>query len=405
MSQAPTIGSKGKPEDGALSRRDRLQGFVQSLSEVAPLIAAHSADDVQNLPELLQESLERHLVLVTRIAEIWGIEAEEIRGSILARKLSLAVADLVAHQDAYNIPFDAFDSVLEQVASCIETFAEKQQGLRTLVTEEDLSTDSLVRVRLALLKPSLAMESRLVSLGAKPEYVEESIRWLHETALAYARDLAFNWDESAMYRDREALFTGSISMCADMALSSWEQTLIKQVPRREVVFDAAWWEKHSGEFVEAVFGLDMGYSSHETITTEWLIGKAEQMVREAADRIVFDCVPSMVSVCLQHIAGIEMIKIAVESWKQTAKAFLADIDAMSDEEYELYSGSEEASKPMDFSLFERAFWQAVDKWDGVFATFRVDLDAAYRSGLERLSTLWGMGSALNKVKSGQVNQS
>lgn len=385
----------------AQRRRERLHSFVQCMSEIAPLIEHVSEDDPDLVRERLKEMLERHLVTLTRISEAWGISATELRGAYFTRKLSRVLAELLAHQEEYEIPFDSFDSTLEAIASSIESYVSQSESLIALVSDHNLSNDALVNVRLSLLGPSLEFESRLRALGANAEKIDSTVEWLHWAALNLSKDLAFHWDSSSEFRDRESLLTNSIQHCATLVMRAWDDALVSNADELDSIIDDEWLPKHGRDLLDALFEMDMGYMSHSELTQEWLVSQMLRLLNESVDRISYGDIPPRLAVCIRNSSAVQLQKMAADVWLKEARALLKHIDEMSQEEFDAYSASDEGKKPMSFTRVERAFWARFERWEGLVSTISLDEDAILAAAKSRLAILWGSASAFSRIKSGQ----
>ena len=84
--------------------------------------------------------------------------------------------------------------------------SERGMSIREMINE-NVSSDILVNVKLGLFSPTI----RLYGLFEKwsiGSWREKHAIWMMDLAVDFARDISFNWDKKANFRDKQSLFQG-----------------------------------------------------------------------------------------------------------------------------------------------------------------------------------------------------
>ncbi|WP_137297099.1 hypothetical protein [Psychromonas sp. SP041] len=384
------------------SQKDKMlviRGFVQALNEISPLV------DSIELKEGNYEKYSRELVdsfmlqgaIVKVIGDEWGIGKDDDDNKYIMSLLAKNTSKLIQEGIITNIK-DKKRVLI--ILSLISEFAEERPYIGSLIEQDMLSEDILVNVKNALFPASLKFHSMLTDIGLKNETIYKWVKWHNNMTVNLAKDLAFNWDKTASFKDREGLFEGSITYCSVIASDVWINEFSKQLKTDLNSYDeVTLWSKLE-ELEKSITEFDMGYLSHEEFGMDWLkhqistyiVNKAREYRRLESSKI------SVMAMELYLIN--EYLKRAHLAWNSASKAAMSELhekfSSMSDEDCETWMENE-GSKPMPLDLFYKELEITMESnvMEKCAILNEINLVKAAKG---KLAMVWGLSDAVCKVK-------
>lgn len=399
--RTPSRGERGAGRDERRRLLRRLSIYVQSLSEVAPLLAGITRESGE-LPdqEVVRDLLRRHQVGIETIADAWSLDASDLTQAVIRRRLSRALATLMSPEGGDPVFAKLGQEILrEKLAELAHTVAELTpvDGDRgeSLACGSEAGLDGLAEggiithLRVALLELHRRLD-RLTDALAMPRLDPAALRPIVDIAIALCRELSFHWDERCEAGDRQHLLRASLQPVCERVWEVYAAELIASAeaddPHRE-----------RAALLALIDDIDMGYAEHETEHLGVLRERIDRTFEGLRAREDLTAVPPALRAAAEARLRAHHLALAREAWTAAAERLTAELEAMDDEAFERWS-RREGSRPMDYALFERALEARIAENPSPFSPEGVDMDRVREHCREQLALIWGIADAYTQAR-------
>lgn len=391
----------GKRDSPSSARKNgaRVSGFVQSIQELSPLV--HLAQ-IQIENEFTLEEYEENLSSLIRVQHAVlgdicnriGLNSDDIGDRFLVGQLSMRISKVIYRlralpstvvKDCIHVAYKELDRWTQQNATAI----------REIINERNISSDIVVNVKLGLFSPTIRLYGLFEKWGIG-SWKDKHAGWLMDLAVDFARDLSFNWDKQAIFKDKQTLFQGVLENCADLVIDVYEDYLRRSLKARAIA-DYSSENDELGKFYQALENMDMGYMSHEELNIGWL--KPKMISRK--DGMLIRYMP----VNLEQIEIFFLEKVIVskvdamfaDAWLAAAKKKVDHYLSLSEEDQIKYSEDEDNNKPMSLDLFDKELEEIRPQDIELFTFADINLQDIAQSARKMLAELWGISDAFCKI--------
>jgi hypothetical protein len=390
--------------DGAVTSSPRkntqkIDLFTQTLHEIGPLIhlsLQHSDGeiDVAAHEEGLGVLLKSHQNLLSEVCDRIGLSQEDIGDKYLVSALAVRISKIV--YGLKSLPSNVIYASVGTAIGVLDGWISENSNLirELILREKHRSADVLVNVKLALFSPTIRLYGLFEKWRVGP-WRDKHASWMMDLSVDFAKDISFNWDKRANFKEKQDLFQGVLEMCADLVIDTYEEYVrltIKQTVEEEYSFE------HDGlkRFSQAFDQMDVGYKDHEVINQTWLVNK----VRMKKEAMLLHYSPVSLldneNYFVEKLLVIKIDDLIAQAWVSATKAFFSKVASMSEEERDVFLASEEASKPMPFDLFEEELEKIRPRQFDIVSQ-NINLQEVAQKSRKLLAEMWGISDAFCKI--------
>jgi len=389
-------------EEFILNSKEKLsviRKFVQALSEISPLVdlASNNYEDEEDFHSKITSLVSLQGEIVGIIGGEWELNDSKINDryilSIIAKQTSQLIKEGV-------IKTSADEKIIIAVLDKIDDFIEKRPYIGELIEDNLLSEDILVNIKSSLFPASLKFYNLLHSLRISKEQIYKWLKWQNDLTINLAKDLAFHWDKSANFKDRERMFESSIPYCSEITHNTWIELFIENIKTDLTSFDSVSILNNLTEFENEVKQCDMGYLDHDEYSMDWLKSEVCSYIKSQSDDLYLHDSKELNSNKIKLYFIDYYCKNIAKSWVSTSNSFLAKIEKMfqemSDEEQEKWM-EEDGSKPMSL---DNVYKEMEKNFTSNIFEKKVSLDELKLLKLAKgkLAMLWGLSDAVCKIR-------
>lgn len=397
-----SIERKLAKKEATKSHKNRLsliKQFVQAFNEISPLVDVVSFEKSSetNFKTEVTQLFGLQSFIVNLIGGEWELDGENINDKYILSIIAKQTSELI------RSGFISEQSEKERIIGildCIDEFITERPYIGQLIDNNQLSEDILVNVKTALFPSSLKFHRLLEGLAVSEGDIYKWVKWHHKLTVNLAKDLAFNWDKSSSFKDRERLFESSLIHCAEIAQDVWESNFIGKLKTTLTSLDDVSLWSHLSAFEKAVENCDMGYLNHDVYSMDWLKSQVCQHIVSKSNQLKSLDISKIDSYKLQMYFVDCFCQQAAISWSTASDKAIAEIsgmlESMSEEEQATWM-NEEGSKPMPLSKMYAELDAQISK--SVFSN-HIDLDeqVLLKNAKSKLAMLWGLSDAVCKIK-------
>lgn len=378
-SPLPSSGRDDARGMGRVEHYRGLQGFVQALSEAAPLFIGeklrHPDMDETELRNRVALACRKHLNLVNQCLDVNKLDASDTMLRYQRRTLAKMISQL------YRIvPMDTVKLITE-TASDWQLESKDFESTST----EPISTDSMLNVKMALFTAGMKARVNLDELWCDRE-ASEVMKEIQKIALDLARQVAFSWSKRSHISDQESLFVSSLPHCLELTEVAYRDAVISQLPPLEYIPSDPGMRLIQLE--SAIEEMDAGYEGEHL---ERLINRARGLIRGYFTNQFFLSVEGLSRARLIS-AYIENIDTRLaQAWEEATSNLLNDLEAMTDEERDVFARENER---MDAEPFFSDAAQLLEHLESPLDMIEVDFDEIAGSARKNLAWVWGISDSL-----------
>lgn len=398
---AKVSAARQSKRDAPSSRRNgaRVSGFVQCIQELSPLVhLSHLQIDGEFTLEEYEENLtgliRSQQSVLNDVCSRLGLNAEDLGDRFLVGQLSMRISR-VMHR-LRSLPSTTVKDCINVALKELEKWTQQNSGsIRDIANDKSLSSDIVVNVKLSLFAPSIRLYGVFEKWGMG-SWKDKHAGWLMDLAVDFARDLSFNWDKNANFRDKQALFQGVLENCADLVIDVYEDYLRKTVKDRALA-DYSAENDGLGMFYKSFEEMSMGYKEHAEINEAWLRQKISVKKEGMLIRYMPINLEQVEIFFLEKIIVTKIDSMFSEAWMNAAKLLSDKFAAMTEEDQEKYFEIEENNAPMSLDLFDKEL-EAIRPQDIEIFTFGdINLQDIAQLARKMLAELWGISDAFCKI--------
>lgn len=379
-------------------RSESLRMFIQALSEVSPLISFVSRESIDvsgaDFKKRISDLFQAQIGIVSLVISNIGISSEYNKNKvimpILAKKISELIGSGIVSSD------DDRESMLI-IMSLLDTFISDRPYISDVIENNFLSNDILVNVKLALFPASLRFSRLLSNLNIVGELQTEWLRWHHDATVCLAKDLAFNWDKTSSFKDREKLFESSLSHCAVLVESTWKEEICSSIDKMltHVSFEA--FNEHLGDFEKQVYVQHMGHFESDDEDADMLALKQKLYgyFLILGDRYSSLSIFELDPVVIRRYLGYVVATSSGHCWKEACNQIADMVSSLSEEEYKNWSENE-GQNPLNLASFYDLIQGSVD--EAFLFIERMGRDDLLTKCKSKMAVLWGLSDAICKIK-------
>jgi hypothetical protein len=368
-----------------------IKKFVQAMNEISPIIDLVSLDvgDGSDFKVKISSLLNLQVSFVNLIKSQWGLNDDDANDKYVISIIAKHVSDLIGSGFlTTNKDYGRVEGLLE----LLDDFVSDRPYIGQIIDDNLLSSDVLVNVKLGLFPSSLRFQRKISSLSENEMLINYWLRWHHNITVSLSKDLAFNWDTTSSFKDRERLFESSLSHCAVIAEDIWINNFLGSLNSRLTNFSRPSIILLLDDFEKAVIECDMGYLSHDLINIEWLKNSFIDYVVRLSERF---SIFNSNSMDVQLFFIDKACSFASLAWREASTKYLNQINSMTEIEMDAWSKGE-GLKPMDFSLLAKSLTESLLE---VFANkFAMNEEILMHNAKSKLAMLWGLSDAVCKIK-------
>lgn len=374
-----------------------LSQFLNALDEIEPLVDnAINKTDKKN--ELFNKEITNLLVLqnylVAKICKKWSLDYENILEkkaiSLISKKSSeLIKAGFIKNKKDCDKVFDLL-ILLEKTIN--------KNDISNFIDTNNFSDDILVCIKCILMPETLCFFDKLNSLKISKKNILIILRWHNDLSTELAKDLAFNWDKDANFRDRESLFINSLMHCSKIVQDIWEEYFIQNISTEITSHDMDSILYLLKELKDNIIENDVGYLHCKKDLNETL-RKVATYVLDSSNKFSKNTKFGNKHTFVQKFLIQLYIENSAKTWNEIATKYtneiLLKINKMTEKEKQIWSMNE-GSEPMALLLF---FSGLENCMNNVFDDKAIpDTEKLLRLAKSRLAIVWGLSDALCKIK-------
>lgn len=391
----------GRKESPSSARKNgtRVSGFVQTIQELSPLVhMAHlqleNDFSVSEYEDNLSALIRVQNSLLTDVCNRIGLNGDDVGDRFLVGQLSMRISKVILRlrglpstvlQDSINVALKELEQWTQQKASAI----------REIINEKNVSSDILVNVKLGLFGPTIRLYGVFEKWGMGG-WRDKHAGWLMDLAVDFAKDMSFNWDRNAVFRDKQSLFQGVLENCADLVIDVYEDNL-KRIIKKTAVSDYSSEHGGLGKFYEAFSSMDMGYKSHPEFNEAWLLQKMNAKKEAMLLRYMPVNLEEIEIFFLEKLIVSKIDKMFADAWLKSAKVMYEMVENMDDEARTAFLESEEGSRPMSLERFEVEHEKSRPLDIELFSFGDINLQDVAQLAKKLLAELWGISDAFCKI--------
>lgn len=355
-----------------------LQGFLQAMCEAAPLYLGERSrhpelSDVQ-LQQKVGQFCRQHLALVDRCFEINNADPTDIMLRYQRRALARNLSSLYV------------SNTVDEIQGIVEVAHEwaAQDSMFEQAGSEEVSSDNLLNVKMALFSSTLRAQSTLKRLNGSAA-TSKTLEDIQRIALALAKEIAFNWSKRAQISDRENLLLMAIPHCVDITTLAWKDLILSELPEPEYLIDDD--AMPLPLFETAVLDMDMGY-----IGAQWdaLKARMSRLARNHAMHSDPD-LEAPLSVRWKSALVASIDSAMADCWNEASQRLLHDLQRMSPEDRQAFAVQHEV---MEETRFTDLLTTRLDALPQPLSDVDVDVDQVERRARRHLAWVWGLSDSL-----------
>ncbi|MFK4132083.1 hypothetical protein ACI2KR_07270 [Pseudomonas luteola] len=385
----------------SVSRRNdqKMQRFVQTFQEMSPLIDVAYAQlqgdfEAKAYEEGFSSLLKSHQVLLADVCDRIGLNPDDLGDRFLVSQLSMRVSKVVSRLKDLSTTtvYESVGLAIKELDKWIST--NKNLIREMIVNEKGKSSDILVNVKLGLFAPTIRLYGLFEKWGVG-SWREKHASWMMDLAVDFAKDISFNWDKNAVFREKQDLFQGVLENCADLVIDMYENQIRKII--KETVVCAFDFETNGlGSFTKSFDLMDMGYKQHAEFNEAWLINK----VNIKKETMLLNYLPISLSdgelYLVEKFIITRIDDLLSQAWMSASKEYFKKVADMDDEQRDEFLQSPEGSKPMPYELFEEEL-EKIRPASLEIVSQNLNLQAVAQDSRRLLAELWGVSDAFCKI--------
>ncbi len=370
-----------KPDEGfgRIQYYRALQGFLQALTEAAPLYIGERSRNPGISEKELQKKVgglcKAHLSLVDRCLEVNEADSNDIMLRYQRRSLAKNIASLYRNSSIEEI--DGLVDVSKQWSSQAEDFDN--------AGADHLSSDNILNVKLALFVGGLKSQTNLKGLWCSLT-PSEVIGNLQNIAMSLSKEVAYNWSKRSQISDRESLFITSLSYSMDISEVAYKDLVLQSLSELEYL--------HSDEYLQlkvfeaSVAEMDMGY-----------VGEHSALLMDRMRKVAFGFIGNLTMPALSvseeakwkscYISSID--NLFAEAWAESVSQFMEKIASMDKSERENYAKNNER---MNLDHFMSIIKGKILNLEEPLATHEIDFELVRDRARRHLAWVWGVSDSL-----------
>lgn len=376
------IPSSGRDDVRGMGRVEHyrgLQGFVQALSEAAPLFIGeklrHPDMDEIEIRNRVALVCRKHLDLVNQCLEVNKLDASDTMLRYQRRTLAKMISQL------YRIvPIDTVKAIAETAS---DWQLESKEFEST--SAEPISTDSMLNVKMALFTAGMRARVNLNDLWCDRD-ASEVMKEIQKIGLDLARQVAFSWSKRSHISDQESLFVSSLPHCLELTEVAYRDQVISQLPALEYIPSDP--QMEMPHLASAIDEMDMGYEGEERVR---LINRVRDLIRGYFTNQFFPAIEGLSRARLIS-AYIETVDLRIaQAWEEAASTLFNELEEMTEEERDKYAREHEM---MDVEPFFRDISHILDHLESPLEMIEIDFDDVAASARRNLAWVWGISDSL-----------
>lgn len=371
-----------KPADqgqGRIQYYRALQGFLQALTEAAPLYIGERRRNPQysdeDLKKLVAQKCKDHLSLVDQCLTANNADSQDILLRYMRRALAKNLASLYV-----DTPIEALSGLIEVAKQWVLDSSDFENSMA-----ENATGDGGLTIKLSLFTASLKTQRRLEGLwgGHEPH---EVLKELSRIAMQLAKDIAYTWSSRSQISDKENLFSSALPHCLDAAENAYRELMLEEFePISYLPSDPA---MPLPLFENSFDSLDMGY---EDEAAQALLERVRSIARGYLDNATVpelspDDSAKWKSNFLAHLDA-QMS----EAWEDAGSDLIDEIGGMNDEEKQAYV---EKHEHMDFSRFDKKLKERLCEGNLPLQDITISFDLVRDRAKHHLAWIWAISDSL-----------
>lgn len=376
----PATDDSAKDEGGSrIAFYRALQGFLQAMSEAAPLYLGERARNpdatTDELRQRVGELCGKHLSLVERCLTVNNANTQDVMLRYQRRTLARNLADLYAKNSMQE---------LEGMVEVAKHWSLQSKDFESSGAET-ATGDSWLTVKLALFTATLAYHKELDGLWFGHTQAEIMLE-LQRLAISLSKEVAYSWSKRSQVSDREGLFSSALPHCLNIALKAYTEVAISYLGGDQ--YNALNPEPSLPLFEAAVEEMSFGY---EDESLEALKLKVSKMASHFVISTSCASLNHQMLLNWRNAMLEETDKAMASAWEEATLDLIDELKEMSEEEQDAYY---EQFNEMDFTRFEVRAVERLASLDRPGRMISVDFTEVTLTAKKHLAWLWGVSDSL-----------
>lgn len=372
----------GRDDARGMSRVEHyrgLQGFVQALSEAAPLFIGEKLrnpdiDEIE-LRNRVAVACRKHLNLVNHWLDVNKLDASDTMMRYQRRTLAKMISQLYR-----LVPMETVKAITE-TASDWQLESNDFESTST----EPISTDSMLNIKMALFAAGMKARVNLNDLWCDLE-ASEVMKEIQKIALDLARQVAFSWSKRSHISDQESLFISSLPHCLELTEVAYREAVISELPPLEYIPSDPSMKLYQLE--ASIEEMDMGYEGEHL---ERLTDRIRTLVRGFFTNQFFPSIEGLSRARLIS-AYIENVDSRLaQAWDESANDLISDLEAMTEDERDDFARENER---MDIEPFFTTVSHLLENLESPLEMIEIDFDEVAKTARRNLAWVWGISDSL-----------
>lgn len=380
-------------------RELKMNEFLSTFREISSVALMSLNDDTQDdlVHKRIAKLFKKQKKITSIIMSQWGAPIDRRKFQGLESELSFIVGKMIKES---NASVSTNPSLFKNLAGVISESVQVSEEMNEMIDSGDVSEDIMVNVKMALLPPALDMISLLNQLGFDERSTREFIQWMHELSITLAKDLAFNWDREAIFKDRERLFQEALPYCSRVTVDAWKIGVMQHASEEIGDYSTNPWF-YLNELNNEIQCMDVGYGDHEVMNIDWLKNQISKSIASHYFNKFGGRLIDEEEVNLLAALSIKKMRFSLsEAWKIVSSNYIDStremVSKMSKEDYGRWLDSD-GSRPMPVDLFISEMKSRLRKSSPLFSFSDIDIESIEKKVKSNVAMIWGISDAVCKV--------
>lgn len=356
-----------------------LQGFLQALTEAAPLYLGerlrNPGIDESALRVKVGGLCKAHLNLVNKCLDVNKADPTDIMLRYQRRSLAKQIASLYKN------------SSIEEIEGLVEVSKEWSLSSEDFdnASAEYTSPDSMLNVKLALF--GAAMKTNVNLSGLWCMYTPtEVISKLQVIAISLAKEVAFNWSKKSQISDQDNLFIAALPQCLEIAELAYKDMAIRELPDIEYIHS----DPQFGlpQFEEAVDSMDMGYLGEARVL---LLDRMRHLANNYLSKAELPSISLLDAMRWRSGYISQMDEVMAQCWNDTSDEFFEELSKMSDAERAAYAATHDK---LELSKFLAHLMERLSDLECPLSDVEIDFDRVTEKARRHLAWVWAISDSL-----------
>ncbi|MEZ9709262.1 hypothetical protein AB4254_11335 [Vibrio breoganii] len=371
----------------------KLCNFSNALSEAAPLLSIlddhslASQDRYQKLADLLtaQRNIKNDALHHLAISEL------EESNNTASNYLAIQIAKfLVANEEGLMREEREVKLLTDMVGQVVATSRTITELNESMVIQGDL----LGTIKCSTFPLALKIEDCLSSLNFEETDILSHILWCQNLALSLAKDIAFNWDKGAGFKQREAVFETVLKQCIDLVFEVWRKEIVASLDTPGGS-NTANLQLLTPQLMMSLNEYTMGYDESDDTSLEELSQTLSETIYSEVSKVHCPTFSAKENELLKAFFIKENDQYIAHIWDEHCQGYISRIEGMTEEDRHAWLQSE-GQNPMPLPKVLKRIENFLHKRIREPICIDLNLDKTAAKVKLRMSILWGVSNAVCK---------